>query len=73
MRWVKAADNTALCNDRTRAGFFISRNRNNTDPRSGKWVIFLESGSLCYSNDTCNRRFFNSKVNLLNETSSLYI
>lgn len=57
MQWVEANDSRALCNDFTRAGYFVKRNKS-----SDKWVIFLESGSLCYSNDTCNRRFFNSRV-----------
>lgn len=57
--WKRASDPKALCNDYTRAGFFLNRNSN-----SSKWVIFLESGSLCYSNDTCNRRFFRETVSL---------
>ena len=65
LRWVEAIDRTALCNDRTRAGYFISRNLDLSDPASNKWVIFLESGGLCFSNDTCNRRFFNTEVSLI--------
>ena len=57
MRWVPSSDNQALCNDFTQAGYFMRRNES-----SDKWVIFLESGSLCFSNDTCNRRFFNEEV-----------
>lgn len=57
LSWRQASDPRALCNDYTRAGFFL-----NLNPNSKKWIIFLESGSLCYSNDTCNRRFFNEKV-----------
>ncbi len=55
--WRRASDPRALCNDYTQAGFFLNRNTN-----SSKWIIFLESGSLCYSNDTCNRRFFSESV-----------
>ena len=47
----------ALCNDFTRAGYFM---RTGFEPK--KWVIFLESGGLCYSSETCNRRFFLSEV-----------
>ena len=57
MRWQQAADSRALCNDYTRAGFFISRNENSRD-----WIIFFESGGVCYSSDTCNRRFFSIEV-----------
>lgn len=57
MNWTEASDPRALCNDFTRAGYFLRRNES-----SDKWVIFLESGSLCFSNDTCNRRFFNAEV-----------
>ena len=57
MDWHFSPDSSALCNDFTRAGYFLQRNETSRD-----WVIFLESGSLCYSNDTCNRRFFLSEV-----------
>ena len=58
MRWQRATDPRALCNDYTRAGFFINRNENSSD-----WVIFFESGGVCYSRDSCNRRFCSLKVN----------
>ena len=57
MIWVPASNSTALCNDFTRAGFFIRR-----DKTSNNWIVFLEGGGLCYNIDTCNRRFFVSKV-----------
>ena len=57
MMWVPASNSTALCNDYTRAGFFIRRNTT-----SNNWVVFLEGGGLCYNTDTCNRRFFVSMV-----------
>ena len=53
MTWALSSNGSALCNDFTRAGFFLRRNLTSDD-----WVIFLESGSLCFSNETCNRRFF---------------
>ena len=46
MSWVPASNSSALCNDFTQAGFFIHQN-----PSSNDWVVFLESGGLCY--DTC--------------------
>ena len=60
LSWKEASDPRALCNDYSRAGFFLRRNI--TSP---KWIIFLESGSLCYSNDTCNRRFFSATVSFI--------
>ena len=60
LTWRLTNNRTAVCNDFTRAGFF---HRN--VPVSGteqKWVIFLESGSLCYSNETCNRRYFQKRI-----------
>ena len=54
--WKRIDDHQALCNDFTRAGYF------KRDSNSDKWVIFLESGGLCFSNDTCNRRFFQREV-----------
>ena len=62
LQWHEVANETALCNDYTRAGFFLSRNVKASDPSSAKWVIFLESGNLCFSNGTCNRRFFIDSV-----------
>ena len=56
LTWIHTRNSAALCNDFTRAGFF---HRNATDGEQ-KWVIFLESGSLCYSSETCNRRYFQS-------------
>lgn len=57
MQWVLSSSPDALCNDFTRAGFFVRRNTS-----SDRWVIFLESGSLCFTSATCNRRFFRNEV-----------
>ena len=57
LEWFDVSDGSALCNDFTRAGFFLRR-QNTSD----RWIIFLESGGLCYSNETCNRRFFVTEV-----------
>ena len=59
LTWNLTNNPSALCNDFTRAGFF---HRNATAQAAGKWVIFLESGSFCYSSATCNRRYFQSQV-----------
>ena len=55
MKWNNISDPEALCNDFTQAGYFIREN-----PKSQKWIIYLESGGFCISGDTCNRRFTNS-------------
>ena len=57
MAWVSASNATALCNDYTRAGFFLRQNHSSRD-----WVVFLESGGLCYNTESCNRRFFTQQV-----------
>ena len=59
LHWANVTNQTALCNDFTQAGFF---HRSPTENGAGKWVVYLESGAVCYSNDTCNRRYFNSTV-----------
>ena len=59
LNWSFADDKTALCNDFTLAGFF---HRPPSLPGEDKWVVFLESGSLCYSNYTCNRLYFQSSI-----------
>ena len=57
LEWFHVSDGSALCNDFTRAGYFLRR-----VDTSDYWIIYLESGGLCYSNETCNRRFFLSEV-----------
>ena len=67
MTWHNISDPQALCNDFTRAGYFIRRGQN-----AQKWVIYLESGGLCFSGTTCNRRFTQSNFrggDLLNEVN----
>lgn len=57
MRWFNISNPRALCNDFTQAGFFLENY-----PRSSKWVIFLESGGLCFSPKSCNKRFFHPSI-----------
>ena len=68
MVWASASNSTALCNDFTQAGFFIRQN-----PSSKNWVVFLESGGLCYSTESCNRRFFVRKVGFLLVTQVFFL
>ena len=58
LTWEFCRDPLALCNDFTRAGFF----HRPPTTATGKWVIVLESGSFCYTNETCNRRYFHRSV-----------
>jgi len=52
LKWRRINNADALCNDFTRAGYYIRTNDSSSD-----WVVFLESGGVCYSADTCNRRY----------------
>ena len=58
LKWDFTNNSAALCNDFTRAGFF---HRSPSDAEQ-KWVVYLEGGSLCNSNETCNRRYFRSSL-----------
>ena len=58
LSWNITDNSAALCNDFSRAGFFHRLPSNAVR----KWVVFLESGSVCYSNETCNRRYFQSHL-----------
>ena len=60
LTWTLTDDGAALCNDFTRAGFFHRQAGSGGEQQ--KWVVFLESGSLCYSSETCNRRYFQSHI-----------
>ena len=58
-----------MCNDFTRAGFFHRQPIASSGDQ--KWVVFLESGVFCYSNETCNRRYFQSYLRERYSTDSL--
>ena len=47
----------AVCNDNSRATFFIGPVQS-----SNKWVVFFESGGFCSSFDGCNKRYMNVPV-----------
>ena len=57
MKWIPVSNSSALCNDFTKAGFFIRQNTSSKD-----WIVFLEGGGLCFDTDSCNRRFFVGQV-----------
>ena len=58
MTWKTIDNEEAVCNDFSRAGYYIERSGTDSD----KWLVFLESGGLCYSPETCNRRFFHPSI-----------
>ena len=41
LEWFEVSDGAALCNDFTRAGYFLGRQN-----ASDSWIIFLESATL---------------------------
>ena len=57
MKWQSLLNKDAVCNDFSRAGYFIE-----TTNASNKWIIFLESGGLCFSPASCNIRFFHPDI-----------
>ena len=60
LTWSFTGNGAALCNDYTPAGFF--HRNHSASVTAKKWVIVLETGSLCHSNSTCNRRYFQSHL-----------
>ena len=60
MTWIPVSNSSALCNDFTKAGFFIRQNHS-----SKNWILFLEGGGLCSDVDSCNQRFFVSEVRVV--------
>ena len=57
LQWRKLKNNTAVCNDFSRAGYFF-----NNESEPSKWIVYLESGGLCYSGETCNKRYIHPAV-----------
>ena len=55
----------ATCNDASRAAYYFRPAPNASFTSMSTWVVFLESGSWCYSADTCSRR---SKAQTSNRT-----
>ncbi|XP_067647325.1 palmitoleoyl-protein carboxylesterase NOTUM [Eurosta solidaginis] len=43
---------TVVCNDGSRAGFYLRKN-----PNSKKWIVFLEGGWHCYDRRSCRARW----------------
>lgn len=68
MIWKRLDNPEAVCNDFSRAGYFMKQTGSN------KWIIFLEGGGLCYSPESCNRRFFRPEIRreFAKATSSLF-
>lgn len=56
LQWRRLSNSEAVCNDFSRAGYFIEKR----DP--SRWIVFLESGGLCYSPSSCNVRFIHPTI-----------
>jgi len=58
--WKKyTSDREAVCNDNSRATFFIG------PQSSSKWIVFFESGGFCASFEECNKRYLNENSTVL--------
>jgi len=58
--WKKyASDTEAVCNDNSRATFYIGPQSSN------KWIVFFESGGFCASFEECNKRYLNENSTVL--------
>lgn len=58
--WKKyISDNEAVCNDNSRATFYIGPKLSN------KWIVFFESGGFCASFEECNKRYMNKNSTVL--------
>lgn len=56
---VYMSDSDAVCNDNSRATFFIGVQSSN------KWILFFESGGFCASLVDCNKRYLNKNSTVL--------
>ena len=58
--WKKyISDSEAVCNDNSRATFYIGPKLSN------KWIVFFESGGFCASFEECNKRYINENSTVL--------
>lgn len=61
MHWVALSEfPDALCNDGSVAGYYLSHGTN-----KAKWVIYLEGGGFCFSEESCSTRNVNLTSSLL--------
>ena len=59
------SDPEAICNDNTRATFYVG-------PGSRKkWIMFFESGGFCASFEDCNKRYLNENSTVLMTSNML--
>ncbi|XP_073503741.1 palmitoleoyl-protein carboxylesterase notum2-like [Phyllobates terribilis] len=56
MRLYLLKNTQVTCNDGTTAGYYIRETK-----ASKRWIIFLEGGWCCYSKETCDVRYKNTK------------
>lgn len=65
LRKVELSDVKAVCNDDSRAVFYIKRG----SPKH--WIFFFESGGLCSSKAECNERYKDKNSTVLMSSNSL--
>ncbi|XP_056389900.1 palmitoleoyl-protein carboxylesterase notum2-like [Hyla sarda] len=56
MRLYLLKNTLVTCNDGTTAGYYIRESK-----ASKRWIIFLEGGWCCYSKETCDVRYKNTR------------
>lgn len=69
LRKVEIANPKAVCNDNTRAVFYIGNDAGNRSHK--RWIIFFESGGLCASKADCNKRYKNKNSTVLMSSRTL--
>lgn len=65
LRKVELSDVKAVCNDNSRAVFYIKHG----SPK--RWILFFESGGLCASKAECNERYKEKNSTVLMSSTSL--
>ena len=70
LRKVKLINSEALCNDNSRAVYYVDND--GTGKLSNKsWIIFFESGGLCASKADCNSRYKNKNSTVFMTSNKL--
>lgn len=59
------SDTDAICNDNTRATFYVGRKSKQ------KWIVYFESGGFCASLEDCNKRYLNQNSTMFMTSNGL--
>ena len=65
LRKMYMSDTEAVCNDNSRATFYIK------SQSTKKWIMFFESGGFCASFEDCNKRYLNENSTMLMTSNTL--